>query len=423
MSERKVKPLGHKEKLWTRSFIILWQSQLVSLVGDAVYSIALGFWILQVTGSTALMGTLMATSTLPGILLSPFAGVLIDRSNKKALMIVMDAVRGVAVLLLSAAAYAGLIQIWMVFVAGILLSAGGAVFTPGVQSSVPDLVPTSRVANANSIFATVSTGANLIGNAAGGFLFQALGAPLLFLVNGLTFLFSGASLPFVKIPNVRREETPHFFKDMTDGFRFMWRQKGLRIILIIAALINFFSFIAITLFMPFANSNPALGTGRYGVLMACFMGGSVLGFLALSMLSIKPKDKMRVFITASVVGNILLIAALNQPFFVLMAVLLVFAGVGNAVVNVLLVSTVQMSTPQEMRGKVMSFMSTTTGGLTPFAMALGGVLGGVLPILTVITAALAVAFAATVPAYFSKSFKAYLTEDRAGGTRTLPENI
>jgi MFS family permease len=405
-----------KVKLWTRSFLILWQSQLVSTIGDAVYAIALGFWVLDVTGSTALMGALMAASTLPGVLLSPFAGVLIDRSNKKLLLIAMDIVRGAAVVLLSAAAYAGLIEIWMVFAAGILLSAGGAVFGPGVSSAIPDLVPVSRVANANSAFATVSTGANLIGNAAGGFLYQALGAPLLFLINGLSFLFSGASLPFVKIPSVKHKEKPQFFQDMALGFRYMWRQKGLRFILILAAVINFFCSIAIMLFLPLCQTDPTLGSGRYGILMASFMGGAVVGFTAMSIINIKPKDRMRVFILASLFSNIFTLTAVNQPSFAVMIILLVFAGLLNSVVNVQLLATVQTSVPQELRGKVMSFMTAVTQGLTPFAMALGGILGGLFPIRFVITASFAVGFLIMMTSYFSKSFKAYLTHDASSET-------
>ena len=367
--------------------------------------------MLAVTGSTALMGTLMAVSTLPGILISPFAGVLIDRANRKLLMIVMDAVRGAAVLLLSAAAYSGLLQIWMVFAAGILLSVCGAVFHPGIMSSVPDIVPMSKLQNANSALSIVTTGANLIGNAAGGFLYQVLGAPLLFLINGLSFLFSGISLPFVKIPTVRRTEKLHFFKDMADGFSYMWCQRGLRLILIVAALSNFFSFIAITLLLPFCKYTPGFGSGVYGVLMACFMGGAFVGYALLSMLSIKPQHKMKLFVTASICGNVLIIAALNQPLIGLMYVLLVLAGMTNAVVNVFLISTVQASTPTEMRGKVMSFMGMTTQGLTPFAMALGGVLGGVLPIRLVITAAFVLGFLSIAPSYFSKSFKEFITAE------------
>lgn len=412
--------MENKTRLWTRGFLILWQSQLVSTVGDAVYAIALGFWVLDVTGSTALMGALMAASTLPGVLLSPFAGVLIDRSNKKLLMIAMDIVRGAAVVLLSAAAYAGSIHIWMVFAVGILLSAGGAVFGPGINSAVPDIVPLSKVANANSAFATVGTGANLIGNAAGGFLYSALGAPLLFLINGLSFLFSGACLPFVKIPSVRHDIKPEFFKDMAAGFRYMWQQKGLRFILILAAVINFFCAIAIMLFLPLCQTDPALGSGKYGILMASFTGGSMVGFASMSFLSVKPKDKMKVFVIASILSNALTLTAINQPVFSVMIIMLIFAGLLNAVVNVQLISTVQTSVPSEMRGKVMSFMAAMTQGLTPFAMAFGGILGGLFPIRMVITASFAVGFLFMISSYFSKSFKDYLTQDLAAETPPLP---
>ena len=352
-----------KERLLSPGFLILWQSQLVSVIGDAVYAIALGFWVLAVTGSTALMGTLMAVSTLPGVLIAPFAGVLLDRSNKKALMIAMDIIRGVFIVLLAVAAYTHNIQLWMVFAAGILLSVCGAVFHPGILSSVPDIVPKSKIANANSAFSIVMTGANLIGSAAGGFLYQALGAPLLFLINGLSFLFSGTSLILVPESPASSGVRNAALSSVTwlDGFKYMWRQTGLRIILIVAALSNFFSFIAITLFVPFCNFTPGFGSSTYGVLMACFMGGAFVGYAFLSVLTIKPQDKMKMFVIASLTTNLLIIAGFNQPSVAsCWPHCWCIAGLGNAVVNVFLISTVQASTPSAMRGKVMSFMSTAT---------------------------------------------------------------
>ncbi len=400
-----------KEKLWSPSFLILWQSQLVSTVGDAIYSIALGFWVLSVTGSTALMGTLMAASTLPGVLVSPFAGVLIDRCNKKRLFILMDALRAGCILLLTAAAYKGLLAIWMVFAAGIILSICGAVFSPGVQSIVPDLVPKSKISNANSVFSVVLSGSNMLGNIAGGFLFQTLGAPLLFLIDGLSFLFSGASLPFVKIPKTVRKEDVHFFQDMADGFRYMWRQSGLRMILILAAIINFFSFIGIVLFLPLCQTTPSLGAGKYGVGMGCFMAGAMAGFLFLSVISVKPKNKMKLFILSNIICNLSIIISFNQSNFPVMLLFLILGGFFNSILNVLLISTVQASTPQEVRGKVMSFMSMTTQGLTPFAMAFGGVLGGLFPIRLVITAAFVAVLVITIPSFFSKSFHSFLCSE------------
>jgi MFS family permease len=98
-------------RLWGRNFLLLWQGQLVSGLGDVVYEIALGFWILAVTGSTALMGSLMAASALPRILVAPIAGVVVDRSERKWLLISMDLARGVCVVLVAAAAFAG-VALW-----------------------------------------------------------------------------------------------------------------------------------------------------------------------------------------------------------------------------------------------------------------------------------------------------------------------
>lgn len=400
------------ERLWTRSFFILWQGQLISTLGDAVYSIALGFWVLSVTGSTALMGTLMAASTLPGVLVSPFAGVLIDRCNKKRLFIITDIIRGICILSLSAAAYSGKIEIWMTFAAGIILSVCGALFSPGVQSAMPDLVPKSKVANATSAFSIVTVGSNMIGSVAGGFLFQALGAPILFLFDGLSFLFSGATIPFVKIPNnTGKNEKLHFFEDMAEGFRYMWNQTGLRIILLLAALINFFCFIGIVLFLPLFQSTPSLGAGKYGVAMGSYMAGAFAGFLLFSIISLKAKHKAKLFILANIIMDLFTVIAVNQSSFPLMILFIVVAGFTNSIVNVLLMSTVQTSTHTEVRGKVMSFMSMITQGLTPFAMAFGGILGAIFPIRSVISAAFLIVLITSVPAFFSKSFKNYLTAE------------
>ena len=109
----------------------------MSAIGDVTYEIALGFWILAVTGSTGLMGTLMAASAVPRVLLSPFAGVLVDRSSRKWLIVVMDALRGAAVVLVGVAAYAGVVQVWMVFAAGVIIGLCAAFFNPAISSTIP----------------------------------------------------------------------------------------------------------------------------------------------------------------------------------------------------------------------------------------------------------------------------------------------
>ena len=400
---------NNKEKLWSRGFFLIWQGQLVSTLGDSAYSIALGFWVLQVTGSTALMGTLMAVSALPGILISPFAGVLIDRINKKALLILMDILRGTSMVLIAVAAYNNAIAIWMVFAAGILLSICGAMFRPGVNSSIPDLVPKSKLSNANSLLSIASTGASMIGSILGGFLFQTLGESLLFLFNGLSYFFSGGSLSFVKLPQRKNENRQDFFGEMRAGFRFMWSRKGLRYLLIIAALINFFSYISIVLFLPLFQTTSYLGAGRYGIAMACFMGGAMGGFLLFSVITIPSHLRIYIFIISIITSNACLVIGVNQHIFGIMIIFLLVGGFFNSVINVILLSTAQATTPDEMRGKVLAFLSMSTQSITPFAMILGGAIAAFIPIRIIISVSFTAIIFIVAPFVFKKSFKKLLS--------------
>ncbi len=399
------------EKLWTKDFTLIWQGQLISTLGDAIYSVALGFWVLQVTGSTALMGTLMAVSALPGILISPFAGVWIDRINKKILLISMDILRGVGMVLIAIAAFSHVIAVWMVFAAGILLSVCGAVFRPGVNSSIPAMVPGFRLSNAISIQSAASTGSNMLGNVAGGFLYQLFGAPLLFLFNGLSYFFSGVSLCFTKIPKSQHNSQPDFRRDMRDGFHYMWKQKGLRYLLLIAAITNFFSYVAIVLFLPLFQQTPTLGAGRYGIAMACFMGGAMVGFLLFSAVTIPPQKRAILIISSNGISDICFVLAINQQLFSIMIPLIILGGLSNSVVNVILQSAIQATTPNEVRGKVLAFMNMTTQSLTPFAMALGGVLASILPIRIIIAASFLINLLIVTPFAFVKTFIRFIGYD------------
>ncbi len=400
-----------KEKLWTLGFFILWQSQLVSTLGDAVYNIALGFWVLSVTGSTALMGMLMASSALAGVLVSPFAGVIIDRYNRKHLLILMDTIRGISIIIISVAAINDRLAIWAVFATGIILSICGAIFRPGVNSSVPDTVPKSKLTSANSMLSIASTGSSMIGNIAGGLLFQIFGAPILFIFNGLSYFFSGTSLIFVHIPKIEKNDEQNFWINMRDGFSFMWKFKGLRYILLMVASINFFSYVAIVLFLPLFQDATYLGAGKYGIAMACFMGGSMAGYIFSSIVFISPLKKLKLIIVSTAVYNISLIVAVNQYSFIVMVILLLVGGFFNSVVNVTLLTTVQSATPQEMRGKVMAFMSMITQGLTPFAMALGGILASFISIRILITVSFITVVIIVIPFYCIKPFKKLIRYD------------
>jgi DHA3 family macrolide efflux protein-like MFS transporter len=403
-------------KLWTMNFFLLWQGQLVSAMGDVLYEIALGFWVLAVTGSTGLMGTLMAASALPRILIAPFAGVLVDRCNRRNMIVLMDLIRGIVITAVGIAALLGIVQIWMVFGAGVTLGICAAFFNPTVSSTLPDIVPRDKIIQANSALNMVGTGTSILANPLGGFMYQLLGAPIMFLTNGISYLVSAFTEIFIKVPNIERkvsledsmQSTKESFKqDLKGGFKFVWNFKGLRYLIITGAFLNFFANMGIILILPLFQRTQALGAGKYGVAIALLTGGMFTGMGLISIIKVPYEKRLGIFMISSVIFSIGF-AAFPMVSFNYMLVLLFIAGFFNAIVNTLISATLQLTVPQEMRGKVFSIMNTVCGGLVPIAMAVGGILAEFIAIKYIILTTFLLSGIGIIPLGFITNFKHFI---------------
>jgi len=409
---------GASPRLWNANFVLLWQGQLVSAIGDVAYEIALGFWILAVTGSTGLMGTLMASSMIPRVLVTPLAGVWVDRGNRKALMVGMDTVRGVAVVLVAVAALTGWIQVWMVFAAGIVIGLAAAFFNPTILSIIPDIVPRERLVQGNSFFSMIRAGSGILGNSLGGLLYALLGAPLMFLANGLSYLFSAGTELFIRVPRVEHAgPRANFFGDFKAGVRFVWASTGLRSLMLVAAVLNFFAMIGIVLILPLFQRTEGLGPVRFGIIMAVFTGAMLLGMAFTAAVKISDRWRYPMFLLGMAVTSLAFALVPVWAVFPLMIALAAVGGFFNAIVNVLIQSIVQLSTPQAMRGKVMGFLEALTGGLMPIGMAVGGLLGEFLPLRLVISLAFAASGVIAIPPLLAPSIRRFFQ----GGESARPQ--
>ena len=404
-----------KEKtpsLWTRNFLLLWQGQLVSSLGDNFYAIALGFWVLEKTGSTGLMGTLMAVSTLPRVLISPFAGVWVDRSERKSLLIAMDVIRGLASAGVGLAAWAGHLEIWMVFAAGIILSICGSFFGPAVSSTIPDIVPAEQIIQANSVFSLAYNGTGIIGTAGGGFLYQALKAPLLFLFDGFSYIFSAAAILFMKIPAVRHQSHKlSFFEDMKGGLLFVKKFSGLKYSFLIFGVLNFFANIGFFLVLPMFQKIPYLGAAKYGIVMGVLTGGSFLGYFLTSVIKIPTNKRFMVFYLGALMSAACMALFPVHMSMIYMSVMAALIGLSIAVVNALISAVMQVTVPAEMRGKVFGLLGTMAGSLTPVAMAAGGWLGEVFPLRPLMTGCFILTFGAFFVLIFVPSIVRFFNFD------------
>jgi len=399
-------------KLWNRDFFLLWQGQFVSMAGDIAYQIALGFWILAETGSTAIMGTLMATSMIPRILISPAAGVMVDRANRRNILVLMDLIRGVVISLIAIAAYTDRLEIWMVFAGGIAIGICGAFFNPAVSSVIPDIVHKTKIVQANSVFGMVQSLSSIVSNSAAGFLYALFGAPFLFLFNGISYLFSSITEVFIRVPKIEREsKTTRFMDDFKSGLKFVWGFTALKQLMYITAAFNFFLSVAFVLLLPMFEQNESLGPKGYGIVAALFTAGMFASLIVTSTRQIEPRKRLRYFIPSLFIFGL---SFAFVPLYLSVPVigsLMFISGVACTFINMFVIATMQIVIPQEMRGRVFALLGSLIPAFMPLAYIIGGVLAEFIPIRILFVSSFVIVLVLSVPMSLSKPIRAFVSFD------------
>jgi MFS family permease len=418
-------------RLLNRHFFLLWQGQTISQLGGQVFNVAMLLWIKHATGSATTMGLMLMLSALPAVILGPLAGTFVDRRSRRGIVIASNVLRGIASLSLAGLMFSGAAATRTIlaglFAVSLASAVVGTFFNPAVSAAIPELVPREKVAAANSLAQSSFQLSTFLGQGIGGTLFRMLGAPALFLLNGLGYLFAAASACFITIPQSIppsaaswRESFAAFKRDLLRGFGYVWANAGLRTLVLVSAALNFFTVPVVVLLPFYVEDFLKVKADWYGFIMAAYGVGSLAGYVSAGALRLSGKAGGRLnLITltfAQSVGFVLL-GMLRDPYAAL--VLAALGGFGSGIVIVSITTILQLTTPGEMRGRVFGLLGTIAGGLVPMAMGLSGVVADLLdrniPSIYVIcgtcTAALAMA------ASLSRPFRDYL---RLEGKGELP---
>jgi len=389
MNENSIMPIDEKPiKLWNFNFILLWQGLLISEVGDIIYDIALSFYVLAQTGSTLMMSYMLAATVLPRVLLSPFAGIIADKSDKISIIVIADLVRGVAILIIGLLGLFGHLQIWMLFIAGIIMGVGQSFFSPTINAVLPDVAHRSKLMAANAAFSLVQALSSILGYFGGGLLYAWLGAFILFILNGVSYLISAVSELYLTLnPKTDDLETvlksepkneliikTNISREFIDLLKSVWRQPGLRYLLISNALLNYFSFLGLTLILPYFESKKEWGATYYGITMGVFTLGTILGLLLLTKYTIAHKYRARSYVVAAALFSVLLAPAAFISNFWVLVVPIFMAGFCSAVSIVIERNALLSSIVPDSRAKVFGIWSAISSVLTPIGMISAGVL-------------------------------------------------
>ena len=396
-------------KLWNKNFFLLWQGQLVSYLGDAFYSIALGFWVLDKTGSSTIMGILIAAVSIPRIVIGPFAGVLVDRFDRKKLILLGDFIRGIGMLFVGYAAFNNFLEVWMVIIVGVICGICSAFFNPAMSSLIPDLVSSDNIVRANSAQQMSTSTIGLIGSVSGGFIYSILGASAMFLFNGISYILSTISEVFIDVPKVERQNTEVTFKeDFKDGIKFTFSFRGLLILMGVSFGLNFFFAIFNILMKPWFNMDPSLGVARFGIITAFESVGMIIASIVLTNIKIKAENRSKVMLSALFLQTVFFLLGVLINKFYIICICFFIACFFNTVSNTVSMSAMMLTIPQDMRGKVLSIITTCCMGIQPIGTLIGGVLGDIFDPRIVMIICFSICIIGTIPIFFSKSTKKIL---------------
>jgi MFS family permease len=367
-----VRAMSHEtfSSLHNRNYRRFLTGQSVSMIGTWMQSVAQSWLILVLTGSGTAVGGVVAVQTLPVLLLGPYAGVVVDRADKRRLLIGLQALMGVQALVLGLLTVTHHEQVWEVFALALILGMNNAFENPGRQAFMVELVGREDLRNAVSLNSVMVNVARAIGPAIAGIVIAAGGIGFCFLFNAASFIAVIASLAMLDLSLLRPSEpTGRGRGQLRDGLRYVARTPEIGIPLAMMAMIGCFVYEFQVVLPVLAKHDLHGGSQTYGFITAAMGVGAIVGGLYVAA---RGRTGTKVLVRSSVYFGLALVAAALAPN--LATELVAIALVGGMSIGVLAQgnSTLQLAASPTMRGRVMALWAVAFLGSTPIGGPIAG---------------------------------------------------
>lgn len=268
-------------KLYDKNFNILVIGQIMSLFGSSIQRFALSLYLLDLTGSASIFASILAISMIPIVLISPIAGILADRGDKKKLMIGLDIISGLLLVTYVGVVLQGRDHIVIIAAVMVLLSAISTIYQPVVNTCIPILVHEKQLVRANALIQQVASLSNFLGPILAGMLYGLFGITGVVIINMVSFLISALMECFLEIPHTKNEKvssfTRVFIEDMKESYHYL-RYKNP----IIFRMLLFSGFYNLFLVPVFSVATPYLIKVTFGLSSQVY--GIMEGMIALGMI-------------------------------------------------------------------------------------------------------------------------------------------
>ncbi len=353
-----------------RNFALLWTGAIVSNVGTWMQNVGQSWLVLQLTNSPLWLGLLGLSFALPMVVLPLIGGAVADRVHRVRLLYITQTGQMLLAFVLAALTWLHLVTVWPILLTAFLGATLLAFDNPARQALVYDLVPQGDLLNALSLNAATYTGAALVGPALAGLMLAPFGAGTLFFINGVSFLAVLFALAAMRDVRSRGSATPApLGQTVRTGLAYAWKTRYVLGLLVLSALAAIFGRSYQSLLPIFARDIWNAGPAGYGLLLAAAGAGALAGAFGLAALGQAKRHGSTMVISGLAFGALLILFALS-PAFVPGLALLFLAGVAATIFTTVISTQLQLTSPHELRGRVMSLYAITLIGL-PSLGALG----------------------------------------------------
>lgn len=347
-----------------RDYALFWTGNFLSNIGTWMQNLALGWQILLMTNSPFLLGLNGFLGTMPSLVFSLPGGAIADRLSRRRLMLVTQTAMAVLALVLGVLTSFHAARINEILAISFLTGLASALNSPAYQAIVPDLVEREDLVNAVALNSAQFNLSRAIGPTLAGIALGAVGVAGCYYLNSFSFLALIVALLVLRLPDKRREPGPGMWGAVLDGGRFIIRHRLIVILLSVPAFLALFGLPFVVLMPAFARDLLHLGASGLGYLMAGAGLGAVISALTLAGQRSAEGRGGIIFTSAAVFSLALILLARAHSFWWAFALL---AVLGATMVGALALTntTLQLISPPELRGRIMSFYALAVMGLAP----------------------------------------------------------
>lgn len=350
-----------------RNFQLFVGGQFISLIGTWMQTVALGWVVLDLTNSPFQVGLVSTLGALPVLLFTLWGGVVADRRNKHRMVLFLQTGMLLEALTLAILTATGHVTVHWIMVLAIMAGIFSAFEIPARQAFVVEMVGKEDLFTAVAINSTVFNGTRVIGPAVAGVLLAAAGAAACFFVNAASYLAVLGGLLAMRLPPVATapKSEQGDLNALKEGVRYLFSQPLQRTLVLVTTSFSIFGFAFVPMLPVFARDVLHTGSAGYGALMSAVGIGAAAGAIGAAVWG-RRFEREKLVLPCAMAFSLSLIAASAAPTLTVAFILLGIVGFAWVLMAVFTNTLLQITSPDELRGRVMGFYSFMVVGLAPF---------------------------------------------------------